>query len=108
MIDRKTLRRSAVLLVVGFIFYVVVGRLHPDGPANAPSRDGCCDVGVGTTEQMLMVPKGRWRALERRFRTERMRCQRPVGVSALVATGVWSSPPKPQQMSGHDQWTEPR
>lgn len=34
MIDRKTLRRSAVLLVVGFIFYVVAGLLHPDGPAN--------------------------------------------------------------------------
>ena len=34
MIDRKTLRLSAVLLVVGFIFYVVVGLLHPDGPAN--------------------------------------------------------------------------
>jgi hypothetical protein len=35
MIDRKTLRLSAVLLVVGFILYVVVvGLLHPDGPAN--------------------------------------------------------------------------
>ena len=34
MIDRKTLRLSAVLLVVGFIFYVMVGLLHPDGPAN--------------------------------------------------------------------------
>ena len=34
MIDRKTLRLSAVLLVVGFIFYVLVGLLHPDGPAN--------------------------------------------------------------------------
>ena len=32
MIDRKTLRLSAVLLVVGFILYVVVGLLHPDGP----------------------------------------------------------------------------
>ena len=37
MIDRKTLRLSAVLLVVGFILYVVVvGLLHPDGPANNP------------------------------------------------------------------------
>jgi hypothetical protein len=34
MIDRKTLRLSAVLLVVGFIFYVLVGLLHPGGPAN--------------------------------------------------------------------------
>ena len=34
MIDHKTLRLSAVLLVVGFILYVVVGLLHPDGPAN--------------------------------------------------------------------------
>jgi hypothetical protein len=34
MIDRKALRLSAVLLLVGFIFYVVVGLLHPDGPAN--------------------------------------------------------------------------
>jgi len=34
MIDRKSLRLSAVLLVVGFIFYVVVSLLHPDGPAN--------------------------------------------------------------------------
>ena len=34
MIDRKTLRLSAALLVVGFILYVVVGLLHPDGPAN--------------------------------------------------------------------------
>jgi cation diffusion facilitator CzcD-associated flavoprotein CzcO len=32
MIDRKTLRLSAVLLVVGFILYVVVGLLHSDGP----------------------------------------------------------------------------
>jgi hypothetical protein len=32
--DRRTLRLSAVLLVVGFVFYVVVGLLHPDGPAN--------------------------------------------------------------------------
>jgi hypothetical protein len=32
MIDRKTLRLSAVLLVVGFILYVMVGLLHPDGP----------------------------------------------------------------------------
>ena len=31
MIDHKTLRLSAVLLVVGFILYVV-GLLHPDGP----------------------------------------------------------------------------
>jgi hypothetical protein len=34
MMDRMTLRLSAVLLVVGFILYVVVGLLHPDGPAN--------------------------------------------------------------------------
>jgi hypothetical protein len=34
MIDRNTLRLSAVLLVVGFIFYVMVGLLHADGPAN--------------------------------------------------------------------------
>jgi hypothetical protein len=34
MIDRKALRMSAVLLLVGFILYVVVGLLHPDGPAN--------------------------------------------------------------------------
>ena len=34
MIDRKTLRLSAVLLVVGFIFYVVVGLLHAGGPPN--------------------------------------------------------------------------
>jgi hypothetical protein len=34
MIDRKTLRLSAVLLAVGFIFYVVVGLLHAGGPAN--------------------------------------------------------------------------
>ena len=32
MIDRTTLRLSAVLLVVGFIFYVVVGLLHAGGP----------------------------------------------------------------------------
>jgi hypothetical protein len=30
MIDRKTLRLSAVLLVVGFSLYVMVGLLHPD------------------------------------------------------------------------------
>src|SRR5438309_2234874 len=34
MIDRRALRFSAVLLLVGFIFFVVVGLLHPDGPAN--------------------------------------------------------------------------
>jgi hypothetical protein len=34
VIDRKTLRLSAALLAVGFIFFVVVGLLHPDGPAN--------------------------------------------------------------------------
>jgi hypothetical protein len=34
MIDRKALRLSAVLLVVGFVLYVLVGLLHPDGPAN--------------------------------------------------------------------------
>src|SRR5215211_6059949 len=34
MIDRKPLRLSAVLLVVGFIFYVVVGLFHAGGPAN--------------------------------------------------------------------------
>jgi hypothetical protein len=34
MIDRKTLRLSAVLLAAGFVLYVVVGLLHPDGPAN--------------------------------------------------------------------------
>ena len=34
MIDGKALRLSAVLLVVGFILYVMVGLLHPDGPAN--------------------------------------------------------------------------
>ncbi|HEY6685774.1 MAG TPA: hypothetical protein VI094_06135 [Propionibacteriaceae bacterium] len=34
MIDRNTLRLSAVLLVVGFSLYVVVGLLHPGGPAN--------------------------------------------------------------------------
>jgi hypothetical protein len=34
MIDGKTLRLSAVLLVVGFVLYVLVGFLHPDGPAN--------------------------------------------------------------------------
>ena len=34
MIDRKTLRLSAVLLAAGFIFYVVVGLLHAGGPAN--------------------------------------------------------------------------
>ena len=34
MIDRRTLRLSAVLLVAGFIVYVIVGLLHPDGPAN--------------------------------------------------------------------------
>jgi hypothetical protein len=32
MIDRTALRLSAVLLVVGFIFYVVVGLLHAGGP----------------------------------------------------------------------------
>jgi hypothetical protein len=31
---RKTLRLSAVLLGVGFVFYVLVGLLHPGGPAN--------------------------------------------------------------------------
>jgi hypothetical protein len=36
MIDGKTLRLSAVLLVVGFVLYVLVGFLHPDGPANNP------------------------------------------------------------------------
>jgi hypothetical protein len=34
MIDRKALRLSAALLVVGFISYVIAGLLHPDGPAN--------------------------------------------------------------------------
>ena len=34
MINRETLRLSAGLLVVGFTFYVMVGFLHPDGPAN--------------------------------------------------------------------------
>ncbi|HEY9468726.1 MAG TPA: hypothetical protein VIQ76_03825, partial [Propionibacteriaceae bacterium] len=32
MIDRWTIRLSAVLLVVGFILYMVVDLLHPDGP----------------------------------------------------------------------------
>lgn len=31
---RKTLRLSALLLGVGFVFYVLVGFLHPGGPAN--------------------------------------------------------------------------
>jgi len=34
MIDRRTLRLSAAMLVIGFIVFVVVGLLHPDGPAN--------------------------------------------------------------------------
>src|SRR4051812_16095532 len=34
MINRKTLRLSVALLVVGFILYAMVGLLHPDGPAN--------------------------------------------------------------------------
>ncbi|MFD1213954.1 hypothetical protein ACFQ36_18100 [Arthrobacter sp. GCM10027362] len=34
MINGKTLRLSAVLLVVGFILYVLAGLLHPGGPAN--------------------------------------------------------------------------
>ena len=34
MIDRKTLRLAATLLVVGFILYVMMGLLHPGGPAN--------------------------------------------------------------------------
>lgn len=34
MIDGKTLRLSAVLLAAGFVLYVVVGLLHPGGPAN--------------------------------------------------------------------------
>lgn len=34
MIDRRTLRLSAVLLAVGFVVYLVTGFLHPDGPAN--------------------------------------------------------------------------
>src|SRR5207237_7587851 len=34
MVDRKILRLSAVLLAVGFFFYVLIGLLHPDGPAN--------------------------------------------------------------------------
>jgi hypothetical protein len=34
MVDRATLRPSAVLLAVGFVLYVMVGLLHPDGPAN--------------------------------------------------------------------------
>lgn len=34
MIDGKGLRLSAVLLVVGFVLYALVGLLHPDGPAN--------------------------------------------------------------------------
>ena len=34
MIESTTLRLSAVLLAVGFILYVLVGLLHPDGPAN--------------------------------------------------------------------------
>jgi MFS family permease len=34
MIDRTALRLSVVLLVVGFIFYVLVGLLHAEGPAN--------------------------------------------------------------------------
>jgi hypothetical protein len=34
MIDRNTLRLSAVLLAVGFILYVLVGLIHPDEPAN--------------------------------------------------------------------------
>jgi hypothetical protein len=38
MIDRKTLRLSAVLLVVGFILYVVVGLLHSDRPGSFGSE----------------------------------------------------------------------
>jgi hypothetical protein len=34
MIDRRALQLSAVLLAAGFILYVVVGLLHPGGPAN--------------------------------------------------------------------------
>ena len=34
MIDRKALRLSAALLVLGFILSLVAGLLHPDGPAN--------------------------------------------------------------------------
>ena len=34
MIDRKALRLSAALLVLGFIVSLVAGLLHPDGPAN--------------------------------------------------------------------------
>jgi hypothetical protein len=34
MVDRKALRLSAVLLLVGFVLFVVVGLLHPGGPAN--------------------------------------------------------------------------
>ena len=34
MSDGKRLRLAAVLLVVGFLLYAVVGLFHPDGPAN--------------------------------------------------------------------------
>src|SRR4051812_40312723 len=34
MIVGRTLRLSAVLLAAGFTLYVVVGLLHPGGPAN--------------------------------------------------------------------------
>ena len=38
MIDHKTLRLSAVLLVVGFILFEVVGLLHSDGQAHSGPR----------------------------------------------------------------------
>ena len=38
MIDRKTLRLSAVLLVVGFILYVVVASSIPTGQAHSSPR----------------------------------------------------------------------
>jgi len=35
MIDGKALRLPAVLLAAGFVLYVLIGLLHPDGPANS-------------------------------------------------------------------------
>jgi hypothetical protein len=66
MIDRETLRLSALLLVVGFILYVMVGLLHPDGPANNhravfgeyASSAGWTAVHLGQFAGMALITSG--------------------------------------------------
>ena len=75
MIDHKTLRLSAVLLVVGFILFEVVGLLHSDGPGHSGPRPA--------TEHPSMT---------QRTHCTLNRLDRALGLSSRASSASTSSP----------------